>query len=204
MQLHTLPLNTAIVLQNITGCKVLEDFFLVGGTALALRFGHRISIDLDFFTQLEFSPTDLAEELAIPFGFTVTHQEKNTLGGFINGVKIDFIRHRYTLLEPIEEENGIRMASVKDIAANKITAICNTGSKKDFYDLFELLKMYSLQEIIDLALQKFKVLSPLIIHKSLIWFNDAEQEHDPESLNNTQWNEVKQKITASTRSLVSQ
>ena len=118
------------LLKSLQKVNELDDFYLVGGTALALKFGHRISIDLDFFTNNEFDTNNLLMVLSNQFTIAVLAQSKNSITLDIKGVKVDFIRHNYPLLNQIELESGIKMASMADIGAMKINSVLNRGSKK--------------------------------------------------------------------------
>ncbi len=115
--------------------ELLKDFFLVGGTALSLQIGHRISIDLDFFNQSAFDENFLIAELESKYKFRLDYQSKNTLKGEIENIKVDFITHNYPLSKPLIQEEGVRMASPEDIATMKLNAIAGNGSRlKDFSD----------------------------------------------------------------------
>ncbi len=185
------------LLKGIQGQAFLKDFYLVGGTALSLYYGHRVSVDLDFFTEKEFETNLLVEALKEKYPVKILSQAKNSLTIDIRSVKTDFIRHNYPVLNSIQEKEGIKMASVQDIAAMKFNSTMNRGSKKDFYDIFELLKHFSLEELISFHSKKYDFSSQLILLKSLVYFEDAEQEPDPVSLKSVAWTSVKQKISDS-------
>ena len=119
------------LLNEVQSFPVLNDFYLVRGTALALGYGHRISIDLDFFTAKEFETNMLIDFFKEKYSIAILSQAKNSLTIDIRSVKIDFIRHNYPLIKPIQEVDGIRMASVEDIAAMKLNSTMNRGSKKE-------------------------------------------------------------------------
>ena len=122
-------------------------------------------------------------------------QTKNSLTIDIRSVMTDFIRHDYPLIKPIQEVDGIRIASVEDIAAMKLNSTMNRGSKKDFFDIFELLDHFSLQEIISFHLTKYDFNSQLTLLKSLVYFEDAEKEPNPVSTKSVNWDSVKKKIS---------
>lgn len=86
------------------------------------------------------------------------------------------------------------MASMEDIAAMKINSMLNRGSKKDYYEIYELLNYYSLKDLLDFYKSKYNFSSELIVIKSLIYFEDADQEPDPKILKSVFWNEVKNKL----------
>ena len=108
----------------------LECFYLVGGTALALYIGHRISIDIDLFTPKPFDAPQMEAYLIDKYGFLTDFMLKNTLKGGIDEVKIDMITHAYPMLHHHIAEEGIRLYSQEDIAAMKLSAIADSGTKK--------------------------------------------------------------------------
>ena len=93
------------------------------------------------------------------------------------------------------------MMSLSDVAAMKLNAITNRGSKKDFFDLAMLLESHTLQELLDLYCRKYSVSNPFMAIRSLAWFDDAEAEPDPESLTSLSWPAVKATISAAVASL---
>ena len=179
---------------------MLDPFALAGGTSLALRFGHRISVDLDFFSELNFDPVSLAENLTVGPEF-ITGQAKGTLQVLIDQVKVEFLNHAYPQIAPHESIANIRMWSLPDVAAMKLNAIVNRGSKKDFYDIAALLGRYSIETMLGFYKEKYNPASMLMIIRSLSWFEDADQEPDPVSLSGASWAQIKDTISNTIRSL---
>jgi len=173
---------------------MLTDFDLVGGTALALRFGHRISVDLDFFTQDIFDANALGEHLHQAVGLKEIQTATNTLRGYVGDVKLDFIRHDYPCLSPAEQIQGVRLSSVEDLSAMKLNAISNRGSKKDFWDLHRLLEEGTCEEWIACAKEKYTSESVWNIRRSLCYFDDAEIDPPPRDLCGQDWETVKKEI----------
>ena len=184
-------LELLIQLQEL---PLLQNFYLAGGTGLALRLGHRISVDLDFFTPMEFDTNELGSQIPPEKNFTILANSRNSITFDINGVKTEFIRLDYPLLKPVTEIEGVKIASLEDIAAMKINSVINRGSKKDFFDIAELLHSFSMKEIISFHTEKYQHFTMLIVLKSLIYFEDAEIEPDPISVNNTTWEHVKSSL----------
>lgn len=182
-------------MEQLSDNPAMGSFVLGGGTSLALRFGHRVSVDLDYFTTLEFHSLKLFEELGL-ISASVLSLANNTLCLDVGGVKIDFLRHAYTQLAPIDQINGQRLLSLSDLAAMKLNAVANRGSKKDFYDLVELLKHHTLQEMLGYFSTKYPNTDPFVVVRSLAWFEDAEQEPDPISRVGQTWIEVKKILIA--------
>lgn len=141
--------ETFALIQELQKLDFLKDFYLVGGTALALKLGHRNSIDIDLFTQNEFDENELIQNLKDKFTLNVSFTKKSTIISTINSIKTDFIRHNNPLIrEPITEE-GITYLSMEDIAAMKLHAIENSGKRlKDFIDIYFLLEHFSLNKML--------------------------------------------------------
>lgn len=134
---------TLELLKKLMALPELQDFFLVGGTALALQMGHRISLDIDLFTQQDFDAQKLFLKLDNQFSISDLTEESNTLNFNITYpeksneiVKIDLIKYPYPLIKPILNVENIRLLSVEDIIPMKLSAVAGRGSKKDFYDIF--------------------------------------------------------------------
>lgn len=191
----TIEPETLDILKKIRQIKELSDLRLVGGTALALQIGHRKSIDLDFFGIIELESITIVKELEKIGKVTVIKKSKNINIFAINNIKVDFVNYHYEWLEKAITEDDLLLASIKDIAAMKIAAITGRGTKKDFIDLFFLLKRYTLKEIFDLYLQKFPEASVFVALKSLAYFEDAEENEQPEMIIPADWNEVKNDIS---------
>ncbi|MGL5020077.1 MAG: nucleotidyl transferase AbiEii/AbiGii toxin family protein [Luteolibacter sp.] len=190
LHFDAIPETVNLLLVRLAPHPALHDFALGGGTSLALRFGHRLSVDLDFFTSKEFSPAELIGHLNLS-RTTTTGLAGNSLSIDAGGVKIDFLRHAYPLQAPVEPIDGITLVSLPDLAAMKLNAIANRGSKKDFYDLAELLRHYTVNQMIEFFIGKYPNTDPFTVIRSLAWFEDAEQEPDPLPLNAITWDEVK-------------
>lgn len=194
MREETLSENTRIVLEKIA--PVATPFYLAGGTALALELGHRISIDLDFFSQNAFSVSALVEKLNTLGNLKIEDKSEDTFNGSLDGVKISFFYYPYPLLFETKEYAGVKLADERDIGAMKIQAISDRGSKKDFVDLFVLLKKYSLSELLNFFHKKYEKYNYNQLHilKSLSYFYNAEENLEPEYIHLISWNEVKKVI----------
>jgi predicted nucleotidyltransferase component of viral defense system len=190
LRFDAIPESVKILLFRLAPHPALHDFSLGGGTSLALRFGHRLSVDLDFFTTYEFSSEELISSLDIGAA-TIIGRAANSLSIDADGVKLDFLRHAYPLQAPVERIDGITLVSLPDLAAMKLNAIANRGSKKDFYDLAELLRHYTIRQMIEFFSEKYPSTDPFTVIRSLAWFEDAEQEPDPLPRNAITWDEVK-------------
>lgn len=180
----TVKPDTFRLIQQLQALPDLKEFYLVGGTALALQLNHRNSIDIDLFTRNEFENDQIIDYVkSSGFSFDVLYNFKNTIIGYINKVKVDFITHNYPfVLAPIQQE-GITYLSLQDIAAMKLNAISNSGKRlKDFIDIYFLLGHFSLNEMIGFYTVKYPNFNPLIPLRAVSYFNDIDPNLDPPQL----------------------
>ena len=192
---------TLELLKKLMALPELQDFFLVVGTALALQMGHRISLDIDLFTQQDFDAQKLFLKLDNQFSISDLTEESNTLNFNITYpeksneiVKIDLIKYPYPLIKPILNVENIRLLSVEDIIPMKLSAVAGRGSKKDFYDICYFLKTYSFDQMFKLFEKKFPSTNIFHVIKSLTYFDDAEIEPNPQTTEKIIWNEIKNTI----------
>lgn len=173
---ETVETGTLDLIHRLMADPQLQDFFLVGGTALSLLIGHRISIDIDLFTQKAFDAPGLKQYLEQTYQMTDGKAIRNGVFGFINNVKIDLIAHQYPLLKPLQEiEEGIRILSMEDIGAMKLHAIVNNGSRyKDFVDVFFLLEHLSLKFLAAGYEQKYPNVNIEMATRALLHFGDID------------------------------
>lgn len=195
----TVEPGTLSLLKDLMEVPSLEPFALVGGTALALRYGHRSSIDLDLFYHESFDKIAIVKNLEEIFNQRFVYKQEHTQFGifcFIDEIKVDIVHYPHLPIAPIEIEKGIRFYSSSDIAAMKIQAILGRGKKKDFWDLYELLKHFSLQQIMDWHKQKYpnQMLAISIPH-AITYFVDAEESETPVSFKKQTWESVKKGIS---------
>lgn len=205
MNVHTqtLPEATKTILEKIKNISELQDFYLTGGTALALQLGHRESEDLDFFSKQEFNPEQLQQKLS-----SINHLEnvevaQGTLNVFLENVKLQFLHYPYNLIEQPQSWNGILLSSVIDIACTKLITISMRGSKKDFIDLYVILKQFSLSELLGKLDQKYSNVNYNHTHilKSLVYFEDADKQPLPRMHTSLNWDEVKENIIKQVKAL---
>ena len=196
--------KTKRVLEKIAGTDLAKNFYLAGGTALAVHLGHRKSIDLDWFSNKVFSNSEIKKILSTLGDFVLMGEEEGTVHGILDGVKISFLRYDYELLFPLVNFENILLADERDISAMKIDAISSRGSKKDFIDLFFLLKKYSLKDLIGFFEKKYSAIeyNKLHILKSLSYFSDAEDDPMPIMLEDEKWEDMKEYISDETHSLL--
>ena len=195
--------QTLSLLKRLQALPGLADTRLVGGTALALQLGHRISVDLDIFGKWNY-----AEDLRSMFSVIGnTEKESGTPDGkmaffYIDGVKVDCVSYdMYKWLEPPVEVDGVRLAGVKDIAAMKVNAITNRGTRKDFVDMARLLDDYLIEDIFAWYREKYPEANPALAMRSLSYFVDAETMPMPKMLIPFDWEVSKDRIRAAVRKL---
>lgn len=175
---------------------------LVGGTALALKIGHRRSIDIDLFGCLDIDVYTLSQKLNNLGKVTLLNQTENIHVYLVNEIKVDIVNYHYPWLDEEILIDGIRLAAIKDIAAMKLAAITGRGTKKDFIDLFYLLKQFTLKEMLSFYENKYADGSTFLVMKSLTYFEDADREQSPVMLQQLDWTEVKSAITSVVHQLI--
>lgn len=195
--MHTNILNTRQieVLAILKGMTFIADFYLVGGTALALQYGHRESVDFDFVTKDTFSPEKIYKRLGEKGKIKLEQEDKDSLTVVLEGVSCSFLLYEYPVLnEFLLFEDRIKLAGIADIAAMKVAAVAGRGIKRDFVDLYFICqKDTSLPEVIDYYQRKFEVFKQDLhhIYKSLIYFEDAEEDAMPRLYQDADWEQIK-------------
>ena len=201
LQTRTVEPGTLELLKNLMSLPELAGFYLVGGTALALQFGHRMSVDLDLFTELQFDKVALLEALQKSQDVLVETEEGSMLITSINSVKVDFVKMSYPILFAPVVTEGVRMLEIRDIAPMKLKAVTQRGSKKDFYDIYYLLEHLTIHQMLELFSLKFRQFEIFHVVKSLNYFEDAENYPDPVLFDkNITWSKVKSRIQSAVKS----
>ncbi|MBI3442149.1 MAG: nucleotidyl transferase AbiEii/AbiGii toxin family protein [Candidatus Sungbacteria bacterium] len=205
MFIKTVPDALARNLESLGKEKAVEQFYLAGGTALALQLGHRLSYDLDFFTEQDFSEKKLTEVLQGLGELTIDHRAEDTLLGFLNGARISFFWYRYPLLFPPVSFLNMRLADIRDIGAMKLDAIQSRGKKRDFIDLWAIMQHgITIGDLLGFFEKKYAGVSYNTQHimKSLVYFADAEQDEMPRMFAKISWKDVKKYIEDEVREFV--
>jgi len=203
LQYQTIEKTTLGLLKSLMSKDYIQQFVLVGGTALALQIGQRKSIDLDLFTIKDFDADILYRQVEEDFNITkITLKLKQTLIVDIDGVKVDFIRFKYPFQQPLILEEGTRILSIADIAPMKLDAVSGRGSKKDFYDIYFLFKYFSLSQLLELHEKMYQHGTMFHVIRSLTYFEDAEEDANPILFDKSiTWNKVKTRIKAEVKKL---
>jgi predicted nucleotidyltransferase component of viral defense system len=199
LRIETVEPHTFSVLRKLMQMPELQDFALVGGTALSLLYGHRMSIDLDLFSNKPFENQIIVDALQNQFGASFDNRSTNPRFGifcFVDEVKVDIVRHPHPIIRPDLLIDEIRMFSTEDIIAMKVQAILGRGKKKDFWDVAELLKHYPMADFINLHKEKYATQNLYItVPQAIIYFADADESEDPICLQNQSWNGIKDFIS---------
>lgn len=203
MHFKVLSKSQIKIIENLSFLKN-QGFYLAGGTALALQIGHRTSIDLDFYNLRTFNPEKILPLFNKNFNnFSVRQATTDTLILTINKTDLSFFYYPYQLIAPLKTFETINLTSIKDIAAMKIAAIVQRGKRRDFIDIYYLLKKYSLKEIIKFALKKYPGYQQMLILKALIYFEDMKEEELERRIKvfdkNFSWVKAKGEILKKTR-----
>jgi hypothetical protein len=198
IKFHTeiFPKQQQLLFDKLSKQDWITPFYLAGGTALALQLGHRRSIDFDFFTEGDIDTARIIQHLREMGKFELFDRSEDTLNGSVNDVQVSFFGYEYPLLDPLHRHKKISVADMIDIALMKLEAISGRGSKKDFIDLFFLLKHFSILWLFEKYPQKYGIEISNHYHllKSLVYFEDAEHQPMPRMLQDASWEDVKKKI----------
>jgi len=189
--------STEATLAVLRNAHLLDRFYLAGGTALALQFGHRLSLDLDFFAADHFDEEALLQRVQTIAGFALVARAPYTLQATIEttvgATKVSFLGYAYPMLFPTNPFLDVAIADPRDVACMKMSAIASRGAKRDFVDLYICAELYGLKEILRLFDRKYAQthLSRIHILKSLTFFADAEKDPMPHMLVTLEWDTVK-------------
>ena len=194
LQYQTIEPVTLELLIDLLAIPEFKNLRLAGGTSLALQIGHRKSIDLDLFGTFETEPDEILDILNSIGSLTIIRNMRNIHVFMINGIKVDIINYSYPWLHQANKADDLRLASIEDIAAMKLAAISGRGTRKDFIDIHFLLRQFSLQEMLDLYTAKYADGSVFMILKSLIYFDDAENDPEPFMFETIDWNLIKSEL----------
>ncbi|MCX6780992.1 MAG: nucleotidyl transferase AbiEii/AbiGii toxin family protein [Candidatus Magasanikbacteria bacterium] len=195
--MHESALNAAthVAFQKMVRAAFLKKFYLAGGTALALQYGHRESVDLDFFCARSFKTESLIAALSKLGKFKLVNEEENTVDGILDGVKVSFFSYPYKLLRKTKMFEGVAVASVADIACMKINAIAGSTARKDFIDLFFIVEHegWQIEDVLHLCNKKFgaSARDPYHILKALCFFEEADYQPEVVTKPVVKWAAIK-------------
>lgn len=192
---QTIYPNTLELLKTLAQKPILSNMRLVGGTALALQYGHRRSVDLDFFGQTTENVEELSDALKESIGDLTLLSTSKTIRVYrIRDIKVDIVNYNYPWIDKAIEEDGLLLASPKDIAAMKVNAVMGCGTKKDFIDIYFLLQHYSFEQLMQFYLEKYADGSEYRALLSMTYFDDADLQPIPYMFSDVTWESIKEKI----------
>ncbi len=194
LQYQAVDAATLELLKKLQAIDAFGDLRLVGGTSLALQYGHRKSVDIDLFGKLNMDAFMINNFLAELGEVKKINDSKNIHIYIINGIKVDIVNYPYPWIGKLLRIDGLRLADKTDIAAMKLAAISGRGTKKDLYDLYLLLQEIPLAKMLRLYEKKYKDGSLFLVLKSLVYFEDAEKDAMPHLLKKVPWNTIKKTI----------
>ena len=185
------------LLKKITEKINLDKFYMIGGTALSLQLGLRLSYDFDFCVPQEFNNELLIQELSSIGKIEIKQNYKGTCDVILDGVQVSFFYYPNKLINDlveVKEMPNLKMASILDIGAMKIAAIGGRGAKKDFFDLYNIIKKCNIN--LDELAKGIKIkygsnINYVNVIMGLSYFEDAEQEILPETFVEYNWEEIK-------------
>lgn len=178
---------------------LVQNAYLAGGSALALHFGHRYSIDFDFFSLESFDPHALSKEFGKIGEFKEIVAKGISLVGELNKVKLSYFQYSYPLISPTTSFLNVAIAHPHDIAAMKLVAIMDRGTKRDFVDLYELVNQgVTLDKMLEIYDKKYSSLTENMysLTVALQYFNDAEAGEMPQMIRSVHWDEIKKFFTS--------
>lgn len=187
-----LPASTEAAIRALRDTRVLDGFYLAGGTGLALQFGHRLSRDLDFFHPEHFNEDALLQRLQVLQGFALVAKAPYTIHATVQSTKVSFLGYAYPMLYAASAFRGVPVGDPRDIACMKVSAIASRGTRRDFVDLYLCALRYGLAEILRMFDRKYAQthFSRIHILKSLTYFADAAKDPMPHMLQPLDWDKV--------------
>lgn len=197
MQQVGIDTKTLSTLKKIATSKLKDSYYLAGGTACALHLGHRVSYDLDFFSAKPIDPLSLINQLSDLGNLEVFQNEPGTFNGQLDETKISFFKYPYPLIENTEEYEQVHISSIQDLAGMKIEAIASRGAKRDFVDLYYISQSCSLMQTVEWFKQKFHYKNVSVPHvlKSLVYFQDADSQPEPNMIVDYSWVTIRKYFT---------
>lgn len=190
---NTLVPETLNFIKSLRPGDLPDDSYLSGGTAIALQIGHRISVDLDFFTPNVFSEQEWLQKFENQFDFNLFQKDWQTLNGNVKDVKLSLFYYKYKLVDEKVDFYGIKLASLPDLCANKLDTVISRSAKRDLVDIYFLAQKFGIPQMFDFYDQKYGNFEDreIMIKKALLYFDDAENDPNPNMLVNFDWNELK-------------
>jgi hypothetical protein len=192
---ETVSEEMRLILAEFSISEIGAQFYLAGGTALALQLGHRQSVDLDFFSPTEDVPSarPALETALAPFEPILADSAWGNLVYLADNVRVGFYGYGHPLIYPLVKDRETSFASIEDIGLMKLDALLSRAERKDFYDLYFICQKMSLRKLLDLAPQKYPSVRDFEaqVVKRLVFFENADRDSDIILLQPVSWRTVK-------------
>ncbi|NUQ83229.1 MAG: nucleotidyl transferase AbiEii/AbiGii toxin family protein [Anaerolineales bacterium] len=184
------------VLEDFSKSQIASEFYLAGGTALALQMGHRISLDLDFFSPTQSDISALTEPLRRALANHTPLLADTSWGNLVflaDNLRVGFYGYGYDLVRPLVKIESVSLASIEDIGLMKMDALLARASRKDFHDLYQICQQVSLRDLFNLAPRKYPHMRDFEaqVTRHLVYFDRAEQESPVPLIRHVEWDTVK-------------
>lgn len=194
--LETIGSEMLGILRHVGRQVFASRFYLAGGTALALQLGHRTSVDLDFFSEVDELHDESRAEIVAAMAFLdpdVISDRVGSLAFSVQGISTGFFGYGYSLIGQVAEFDGVQLASPTDIGLMKLDALISRASRKDFYDLYFIVQTTSLNSLLKLGKAKYPYSRDFEFEaiESLTFFENADPDIQPNMLVPVPWNTVK-------------
>ncbi len=185
--------DTQTALESLASVDFVKRYYLAGGTACALYYGHRLSYDLDFFSLEPEDPQSITGKLKDLGKLQVEQASEGTWLGSLNQVKLSFFEHLYPEIGKEEVWTGVRVASKRDLGCMKLEAIASRGIMRDFVDMYYLSRELGLADILIDAREKYAETGYSELHflRSLTYFEEADSSVPPTMLVDFDWAGIK-------------
>lgn len=195
---EVLPQGWAKAADDLAARSALDGFYLAGGTALALRLGHRRSVDLDLFRESEFALAEWQNRLSGLADLRIRQAVRGTLHLVLHGTSVSFLHFPYPLLFPLTRFETLAVADPRDLACMKLNAIATRGNRRDFVDLYVTAQEYGLAQILRWFEEKFRgtPFNRVHLYKALTYFAEAEAQPMPDMLVPLEWATVRKFFVA--------
>jgi hypothetical protein len=188
---------TRSLLEELGALPDLNAFYLAGGTALALRLGHRISQDLDLFANVEALDDALRQRVtaALDHARRITVLQDSPMGLILDveGLALGLFTYGYPVIEPLERVLQVQVCGLLDIGLMKLDAIAGRGFRKDFYDVYFIARRIPLADLFARSVEKFPSARGfgMRVLSALVDFDIADSQDEPMLLAPVTWEDVK-------------
>lgn len=174
--------NARVLMSRLGPTLGMHGAVLAGGTGLSLHLGHRISGDLEFFTQRTIKTSEVLDELRALVGVVeFVSMNDDVMAAAVDNVQLLLTQNAARFVEPVTRVNGCDIAGVVDIAAMELLTVSHGGTRSNFVDLYAVLQSVPFRKVARNALERYGVMAcdPIAVGKGLVWFEQADTQEDP-------------------------